>query len=74
MSERNDPQADERDEDRTPSVSNPFAEGDGPGDGEPQINLSKRRAATLGFGFGLVMVGLLVVCFLVSVALASCTG
>ena len=67
---------DKQDEPRPGSVANPFAEENTDGqtvDGErPQLNLSKKRAAVLGTGFGLIMVALLVVCFLLSLALASC--
>lgn len=56
------------------SVANPFAVDD-EAEQEPQkISMSPRRAAMLGTSFGLMMVALLLVCFLGSAALASCTG
>lgn len=54
------------------SVSNPFDVDESAEAEKPQLNLSPRRAAVLGLSFGLVMVGLLVVCFLGSIALAAC--
>ncbi|HEX2282863.1 MAG TPA: hypothetical protein VHG52_13990 [Thermomicrobiales bacterium] len=74
MSDRPDALPDEQPDERPASVSNPFADDHTDNDQQPQLNLSKRRAAMLGTGFGLVMVGLLLVCFLVSVALSSCAG
>lgn len=74
MSDRPTTPLDEQPDDRPGSVSNPFAGEDAAEDQRPQLNLSKRRAAALGTGFGLVMVGLLIICFLLSVALASCAG
>jgi hypothetical protein len=57
-----------------PSLSNPFDETRETEDEKPVLELSKSRAAKLGVMFGLVMVGLLLICFLLSAALASCTG
>ena len=74
MSDRHEPPQDDVDMDDDASVANPFAAGDEAEAEKPTINLSKRRAASLGVMFGLVMVGLLLVCFLLSAALATCTG
>lgn len=54
------------------SVPNPFDVDETAEAEKPQLNLSPRRAAVLGLSFGLVMVGLLVICFLGSIALAAC--
>ena len=62
------------DGDDNPSVDNPFATGPEQEGEKPKLNLSPKRAAVLGVMFGGVMVGLLLVCFLLSLALASCTG
>lgn len=62
------------DENDSRSVDNPFAAGPEQEGEKPKLNLSPKRAAMLGIMFGGVMVGLLLVCFLLSLALASCTG
>lgn len=62
------------DENNTHSVDNPFAGGPEQEREKPKLNLSPKRAAVLGVMFGGVMVGLLLVCFLLSLALASCTA
>lgn len=55
------------------SVDNPFAIGDEQEGEQEKPSLSPRRAAMLGLTVGLFSVGLLLVCFLGSVALAACT-
>ncbi len=74
MSERDNKASDAPREESRESISNPFAVGDEAQGEKTQINLSPRRAAVLGLWFGLVMVGLLLICFLGSAALASCSG
>lgn len=74
MSDQNDVTRDNPGKHDEPSLSNPFDETGDAGDEKPVITLSPGRAARLGFMFGLVMVGLLLICFLLSAALASCTG
>ena len=75
MNERDDDTSRQPEDEHTSSVRNPFAEGsagDIPEDEKPQLNISKKRAAALGTSFGLLMVLLLLVCFLLSAALSSC--
>jgi hypothetical protein len=74
MNERDDQEVIESDESANESVRNPFTETDDAEEELPSLNLSKRRAATLGVWFGLVMVGLLVLCFLLAVGIAALTG
>lgn len=63
----------EHEPDQGDSVDNPFAIGDEQEGEQQKVSLSPRRAAMLGLTVGLISVGLLLVCFLGSVALASCT-
>jgi hypothetical protein len=74
MSDQNDIERESPGEHNEPSLSNPFDEQGAAEDDKPVIELSPSRAAKLGVMFGLVMVGLLLICFLLSAALASCTG
>ena len=70
MNERGDQ---EQSEQHDESVANPFAIGDEDESTQQKVNLSPRRAAMLGLMVGLISVGLLLICFLGSVALAACT-
>lgn len=55
------------------SIANPFAIGDEEEAAGEKVSLSPRRAAMFGLIVGLISVGLLLICFLGSVALAACT-
>jgi len=74
MTDQNDTTPESSDAHDEPSIANPFDESADGEDEKPVLKLTKSRAATLGIMFGLVMVGLLLICFLLSAALASCTG
>lgn len=74
MSQRDDPPTPETPAERQQSVANPFVERDEADEEPPQINLSKKRAAVMGAGFGLSLALLAFVCVALSFAISTCTA
>jgi hypothetical protein len=73
MSERDDQPTSETPAEREQSAANPFAERDEVEE-QPQMTLSKKRAAAWGTAFGLGMALLALVCVALSFALSTCTA